>query len=194
MARTFSGYGLSGSGISIQGNRVGTNAAGTAALPNGECGIELSGRGVTIGGTAPGAGNLISGNTGPGIQFGIDYYVTLPADDNVAMGNVIGMDVTGTNPLGNGVGVLFIKGSNNTLGGVAVGAGNRISGNLGAGVAGVIGLYGAGVSGNQIRGNSISDNLNWRCFVNITHLVTTIPEDKPSEEALFGGYWAKYGK
>jgi sulfoacetaldehyde dehydrogenase len=44
------------------------------------------------------------------------------------------------------------------------------------------------------QGNSISDNLNWRCFVNITHLVTTIPEDKPSEEALFGAYWAKYGK
>lgn len=44
------------------------------------------------------------------------------------------------------------------------------------------------------QANSLSDNLNWRCFVNITHLVTTIPEDKPSEEALFGAYWAKYGK
>jgi sulfoacetaldehyde dehydrogenase len=44
------------------------------------------------------------------------------------------------------------------------------------------------------QGNSISDNLNWRCFVNITHLVTTIPEDKPSEESLFGAYWAKWGK
>jgi sulfoacetaldehyde dehydrogenase len=44
------------------------------------------------------------------------------------------------------------------------------------------------------QGNSLSENLNWRCFVNITHLVTTIPEDKPSEEALFGAYWAKYGK
>ena len=44
------------------------------------------------------------------------------------------------------------------------------------------------------QGNSISDNLNWRCFINVTHLVTTIPEDKPSEEALFGAYWAKYGK
>ena len=27
------------------------------------------------------------------------------------------------------------------------------------------------------QGNSLSDNLNWRCFVNITHLVTTISED-----------------
>jgi sulfoacetaldehyde dehydrogenase len=44
------------------------------------------------------------------------------------------------------------------------------------------------------QGNALSENLNWRCFVNITHLVTTIPEDKPSEEALFGAYWAKYGK
>jgi sulfoacetaldehyde dehydrogenase len=24
--------------------------------------------------------------------------------------------------------------------------------------------------------------------------VTTIPEDRPSEEALFGPHWAKYGK
>jgi sulfoacetaldehyde dehydrogenase len=44
------------------------------------------------------------------------------------------------------------------------------------------------------QANAISENLNWRCFVNITHLVTTIPEDKPSEEELFGAYWAKYGK
>lgn len=42
--------------------------------------------------------------------------------------------------------------------------------------------------------NSISENLNWRHFINITHLVTTFPEDKPSEDALFGAYWAKYGK
>jgi sulfoacetaldehyde dehydrogenase len=43
-------------------------------------------------------------------------------------------------------------------------------------------------------GNSITDNLNYTHFLNITHLVTTIPEDKPSEEALFSGHWAKYGK
>ena len=43
-------------------------------------------------------------------------------------------------------------------------------------------------------GNSISENLNYRNFINITHLVTEIPEDKPSEEELFGAHWAKYGK
>ncbi|MDA1089327.1 MAG: aldehyde dehydrogenase family protein [Proteobacteria bacterium] len=43
-------------------------------------------------------------------------------------------------------------------------------------------------------GNSISENLNYRHFINITHLVTEIPEDKPSEAALFGDYWAKHGQ
>ena len=43
-------------------------------------------------------------------------------------------------------------------------------------------------------GNSIDENLNWRHFINVTNLVTTIPEDKPAEEDLFGAYWAKYGK
>ena len=43
------------------------------------------------------------------------------------------------------------------------------------------------------QGNSISENLNYRHFINITHLSTTIPEDKPSEDELFGAYWARYG-
>jgi sulfoacetaldehyde dehydrogenase len=43
-------------------------------------------------------------------------------------------------------------------------------------------------------GNSISENLNYKHFINITHLVRTIPEDKPSEDDLFGAYWDKYGK
>ncbi len=43
-------------------------------------------------------------------------------------------------------------------------------------------------------GNSISENLNYRNFINITHLVTTIAQDKPSEQELFGTYWSKFGK
>lgn len=42
--------------------------------------------------------------------------------------------------------------------------------------------------------NSISENLNLDHFLNITHLVTPIPEDKPTEEELFGHLWQKYGK
>ena len=50
------------------------------------------------------------------------------------------------------------------------------------------------MAGGTWAGNTLSDNLNYNCFINITHLVTTIPEDKPSEEALFGAYWQRYGK
>ena len=43
-------------------------------------------------------------------------------------------------------------------------------------------------------GNSISENLNYRHFINLTHLSTTIPEDRPSEEALFGDHWRRHGE
>jgi len=43
-------------------------------------------------------------------------------------------------------------------------------------------------------GNSISENLNYRHFINVTHLSTEIPEDKPSEEAMFASHWQKYGQ
>lgn len=50
------------------------------------------------------------------------------------------------------------------------------------------------MGGGTWAGNSITDNLNYTHFINITHLVKTIPEDKPSEEELFGNYWGKFGK
>jgi sulfoacetaldehyde dehydrogenase len=43
-------------------------------------------------------------------------------------------------------------------------------------------------------GNSFSDNLHYKHFLNITRIVRTIPENKPSEEDLFGPFWKKYGK
>jgi sulfoacetaldehyde dehydrogenase len=42
--------------------------------------------------------------------------------------------------------------------------------------------------------NSISENLNYRHFINVTHLVVPIAEDRPSEDELFGSYWSKFGK
>ena len=50
------------------------------------------------------------------------------------------------------------------------------------------------MGGGTWAGNTISENLNYRHFINVTHLVTTIPEDKPSEETLFGPYWDKFGR
>lgn len=42
--------------------------------------------------------------------------------------------------------------------------------------------------------NSISENLNYKHFLNVTHLVVPIAEDKPSEEELFGPHWKRYGR
>jgi sulfoacetaldehyde dehydrogenase len=50
------------------------------------------------------------------------------------------------------------------------------------------------MGGGTWAGNTISENLSWHHFINVTHLVTTIPEDKPTEESLFGQHWSKYGK
>ncbi|MGK7653859.1 acylating sulfoacetaldehyde dehydrogenase [Roseovarius sp. B08] len=50
------------------------------------------------------------------------------------------------------------------------------------------------MGGGTWAGNSITENLNARHFMNITHLVRTIPTDKPSEEELFGTHWKRHGK
>ena len=50
------------------------------------------------------------------------------------------------------------------------------------------------MGGGTWAGNSIDENLNYRHFINVTNLVKTIPEDKPSEDELFGDYWGKFGK
>jgi sulfoacetaldehyde dehydrogenase len=40
--------------------------------------------------------------------------------------------------------------------------------------------------------NSISDNLNFRHFLNITRIARTIAPNEPTEEELFGGYRSRY--
>lgn len=42
-------------------------------------------------------------------------------------------------------------------------------------------------------GNSISDNLNYRHYLNITRIVRQIPPTEPTEAELFGEYRSKYG-
>ena len=93
--------GASGSNT-IEGNYIGMNAAGTAALGNGTAlsdvpaavGIQSSNN--QVGGTAVGAGNVISGNVGPGVWFD-----TSSATANVVQGNDIGTDATTTRAIGN---------------------------------------------------------------------------------------------
>ena len=127
-----------------QGNRIGTNAAGTAAVPNNGHGISIGDAEFsTIGGLTAGARNVISGNA----SFGISLHGDASA---IAIhGNHIGTNAAGTAAVGNGLGGVTIDGTLSTqLGGTAAGAGNLISGNGGHGVA----------LGNQSRGNRILGN------------------------------------
>ena len=43
-------------------------------------------------------------------------------------------------------------------------------------------------------GNSISENLNYRHYLNIVRIVRPIPPVEPSDEDIFGEYWAKHGR
>jgi sulfoacetaldehyde dehydrogenase len=43
-------------------------------------------------------------------------------------------------------------------------------------------------------GNSFSDNMHWRHFLNITRIARVIPEHVPAEQEIFGGYFSKHGK
>jgi hypothetical protein len=128
-----------GSDHLIEGNRIGTDASGTATLPNVD-GVHVPAgtASVTVGGTAAGAGNLISGNAANG--------VAVAADASLVEGNVIGLDATGTAALGNDEGV-HVSGGVAQVGGTAAGAANVVSGNR----IGVHHLNGtAVVQGNRI--------------------------------------------
>src|SRR5262249_18985775 len=58
----------SSGGISIRGNKIGTDITGTAPIPNSNTGIFIFGPGgATIGGTGPGDGNIIAFNGGVGV-------------------------------------------------------------------------------------------------------------------------------
>ena len=127
-------FSAGGSNHLIQGNFIGTNAAGAAAIPS-DFGISYA-YGVnftTIGGTTPAARNVISGNTGRGIILS-NSIGGLTVHDNVIEGNFIGTDVTGTLPLGNGDWGIEINSPGNTIGGSAAGAGNVIANNLVGGI------------------------------------------------------------
>jgi CSLREA domain-containing protein len=143
-------YGVAVSGSSgnhVEGNRIGTDAAGTAAIGN-KYGVALvvGATGNTIGGTASGAGNVISGN-------GIDGIVIDNSSSNTVEQNLIGTDVSGTAKVPNVQhGIQILNGaSSNVIGGTVANTANVISGN---GLNGVDILQ-AGTNGNHVSGNTI---------------------------------------
>lgn len=125
---------------------IGTNASGTAAVPNGT-GIVFgpfsrnnqAGSGISIpvavlkssvASISTSGGNLISGNSGPGVLIS-------HGSNNTVAGNRIGTNASGTGPLPNAVGVRIqgSLGSGNKVGGDPFWAENNIVAfNTGAGI------------------------------------------------------------
>ncbi len=147
------GIGEGGStGNLVQGNFIGTDVTGTKDLGNGLFGVTIANAlGNTIGGTARGAGNLISGDNRIGI-----WMINPNATGNRVQGNLIGTDITGTIALGNSYsGVLIQNAPNNIIGGTTAGARNVISGNN----SGVV-IYDKNATGNLVQGNFIGTKTN----------------------------------
>ena len=136
-------------GSLVQGNYIGVDATGAATLGNGT-GLQLTrgANGNTIGGTDPGAGNVISGNSDQGVLL-----QDSGTSGNRVLGNRIGTDATGTVALPNGPYGVVLRdaASGNDIGGAGAGEENVISGNGHAGIT----LDGGGVDGNRILGNLI---------------------------------------
>ena len=131
----------------VEGNYVGTNATGDAAVANAFDGISLvwGAQGNTIGGSVPGAGNVVSGNG----RIGISVFDT--SSGNLIEGNYVGTNAAGTGAVGGNHECGIVLGSANTVGGTSAGARNVISGNSGG--------CGLAIGGSDtVEGNYIGTN------------------------------------
>ncbi len=159
LAEPGAGITLSGASDLVEGNYIGTNAAGTAILPN-LIGATFHLVGSTIGGTTLGAANVIAGNAGDGLRLDQN-------GGNAVEGNFIGTNVAGL-ALANGANGIFVNlpastttppaviALNDTIGGTVAGSGNVIANNGGAGVA--VAPRAEPITGLSIRENSIYGN------------------------------------
>jgi hypothetical protein len=147
----------------VQGNFIGTNASGTARIvpkdePNSTAqGIQIDNSvNTVIGGTDPGAKNVISGNHRGGIDIEGNSTGTL------VQGNFIGTDPGGHYPIPNEAsGIQIVHSKSCKIGGVEPGARNIISGNINGSFGNGNGIlvidFGNGTAtvGNVIRGNYV---------------------------------------
>ena len=134
----------------VLGDYIGLDAAGTFVLSNGGNGVSFSGSSNdTVGGSAAGAGDVISGNA---LQRRLDHR---RIDRDRGRRRLDRHRSTGGSTFGNGMGVRIDGGSkHNTIGGTSAGARDVISGNLGVGVY----ISDSGTSGNVVEGDYIGTN------------------------------------
>ncbi|MBL8246018.1 MAG: right-handed parallel beta-helix repeat-containing protein [Rhodanobacteraceae bacterium] len=147
------GHGILASGGSLValGNRIGSNATGSAAVPNTLDGIHSGSGRVSLAIGDVGAGNLIAGNGDDGVEVDQANGASFPAQ-------VIRANSIGTTPggacLGNGGHGIYLG---NTafaeIGGMASGSGNRIACNGADGYANPGNASATGVMGNSFYGN-----------------------------------------
>lgn len=139
------------SGNIIAANSIGIDPNTSTAQPNG-IGVLIGDFGLAASDNTIGAGNVISGNTGDGVQ------INLGSSGNVVAGNLIGTTVDGQDDLGNGGYGVSIYGDNNLVGGTSSAARNIISGN---GIDGVyiqgeiLAAVNPGGASNTVAGNYI---------------------------------------
>ncbi len=132
-------------GNQVLGNYIGTNANGLGRVANSGNGIEVAGSSNTVGGTVPGAGNIISGISGDGVK------IDSGGNSNQVLGSFVGTNPTNSE-LANSIGI-EVAGNNNTIGGTEAFTENSISGNRGDGVK-----IDSSASGTQVLGNFIGTN------------------------------------
>ena len=141
-------------GTLVQSNFIGTDASGTAAIGNSLDGISILGTStnIEVGGAAAVERNVISGNTGRGIQIG------QPGTGfNYIWGNYIGTKLDGVSALGNGAGILIFGGAVfNDIGGTLPGQGNTIAHNATTGIA--LSPSGGNPTDNAFRQNRMFGN------------------------------------
>ncbi|MGA7991928.1 MAG: choice-of-anchor Q domain-containing protein [Thermoanaerobaculia bacterium] len=136
-----------GNGSTIQGNYIGTNAAGSASAANYQ-GMYINTSSNTIGGSSSSQRNVVSGNTWRGIL------VDSGGGSNVIRGNYVGTNAAGSAPLANSIGIYLSESPNNVVGGTGAGEGNVASGNTNYGIY----LVYPGASGNLVQGNTVGLN------------------------------------
>lgn len=139
-------YTTAASRNTIFGNYIGTNAAGTAAVANGKCGVSVASAGNTIGGPTAAYRNVISGNLSDGVLI-----AGAGASGNKVQANYIGTNATGSAAVPNRLYGVEISQPNNAVGGPFARMRNVISGNVKSGVV----LYLSSATGNRVMGNYI---------------------------------------
>lgn len=127
----------------VQGNIIGLDATGLAAVPNLANGILIEQTdNLRIGGTTPGARNIITGNVG--------IALAVASSDNILIeGNYFGVDANGGGNLIGGPGILLEGNSTAQIGGAALNAGNVIANAV------PFGINVQGTSEAIIQGNTI---------------------------------------